>query len=237
MTTTATPSTTALTSSSSAQPERPAFDGDHPELFSAEDNGATPTELGLAGCLTAGVAAVAQQRDIQLPNGQHRPQRHPRRRRPARRAPRRNHLRRDGPVLGGRCATSAPSPTSSSGDCSIPSTPGPPATVDQETPPPERFPAALVEESPPLTLDLTKGAIATTIWATGYHPDYSWLHVPVLDPKGELHHQGVTDAAGLYVIGTKFLRRHKSTFIDGAGDDARDLSEHRAGYLDRLSVR
>ena len=45
------------------------FDGDHPELFSAEDNGATPTELvlvGLASCLTAGVAAVAQQRDIQL---------------------------------------------------------------------------------------------------------------------------------------------------------------------------
>jgi uncharacterized OsmC-like protein len=45
------------------------FDGDHPELFSAEDNGATPTEVvlvGLASCLTAGIAAVAQQRDIQL---------------------------------------------------------------------------------------------------------------------------------------------------------------------------
>ncbi|MGH9187130.1 MAG: OsmC family protein [Acidimicrobiales bacterium] len=45
------------------------FDGDHPELFSAEDNGATPTEIvlvALASCLTAGVAAVASQRDIQL---------------------------------------------------------------------------------------------------------------------------------------------------------------------------
>jgi uncharacterized OsmC-like protein len=45
------------------------FDGDHPELFAAEDNGATPVELvlvGLASCLTAGVAAVAQYRDIQL---------------------------------------------------------------------------------------------------------------------------------------------------------------------------
>ena len=45
------------------------FDGDHPELFSSEDNGATPVELvlaGLAGCLTAGVAAVAQYRGIQL---------------------------------------------------------------------------------------------------------------------------------------------------------------------------
>jgi uncharacterized OsmC-like protein len=46
-----------------------SFDGDHPELFSSTDNGATPTELvlvALASCLTAGVAAVAQQRDIQL---------------------------------------------------------------------------------------------------------------------------------------------------------------------------
>jgi|SRR5438445_4233779 len=45
------------------------FDGDHPELFSSEDQGATPVELllaSLAGCLTAGVAAVAQNRDIQL---------------------------------------------------------------------------------------------------------------------------------------------------------------------------
>lgn len=45
------------------------YDGDHPELFAADDNGATPVELvlvGLASCLTAGVAAVAQYRDIQL---------------------------------------------------------------------------------------------------------------------------------------------------------------------------
>jgi uncharacterized OsmC-like protein len=45
------------------------FDGDHPELFSSEDNGATPVELllvSLASCLTAGVAAVAQNRGIQL---------------------------------------------------------------------------------------------------------------------------------------------------------------------------
>jgi len=45
------------------------FDGDHPELFQAEDNGATPVELllvSLASCLTAGVAAVAQNREIQL---------------------------------------------------------------------------------------------------------------------------------------------------------------------------
>jgi uncharacterized OsmC-like protein len=45
------------------------FDTDHPECFASADNGATPVELvlvGLAGCLTAGVAAVAQHRGIQL---------------------------------------------------------------------------------------------------------------------------------------------------------------------------
>jgi uncharacterized OsmC-like protein len=45
------------------------FDADHPAVFASEDNGATPVELvlvGLASCLTAGVAAVAQHRQIQL---------------------------------------------------------------------------------------------------------------------------------------------------------------------------
>ena len=45
------------------------FDADHPEVFASEDHGATPVEIvlvGLASCLTAGVAAVAQHREIQL---------------------------------------------------------------------------------------------------------------------------------------------------------------------------
>ncbi len=46
-----------------------SIDADHPEVFASEDHAATPVELvlaGLASCLTAGVAAVAQMRDIQL---------------------------------------------------------------------------------------------------------------------------------------------------------------------------
>lgn len=46
-----------------------SFDTDHPQVFASEDNGATPVEMllvGLAGCLSAGVAAVAQHRKIQL---------------------------------------------------------------------------------------------------------------------------------------------------------------------------
>jgi uncharacterized OsmC-like protein len=45
------------------------FESDHPEIFASEDKGATPVEfvlVGLAGCLTAGIAAVAQNRNIQL---------------------------------------------------------------------------------------------------------------------------------------------------------------------------
>jgi len=46
-----------------------SYDVDHPEIFASEDNGPTPVEymlVGLAGCLTAGIAAVAQNRNIQL---------------------------------------------------------------------------------------------------------------------------------------------------------------------------
>jgi uncharacterized OsmC-like protein len=45
------------------------FDADHPAIFASEDKGATPVEyvlVGLASCLTAGIAAVAQNRKIQL---------------------------------------------------------------------------------------------------------------------------------------------------------------------------
>jgi uncharacterized OsmC-like protein len=46
-----------------------SFDADHPEIFASEDHGATPVEfvlVALGSCLTAGVAAIAQHRGIQL---------------------------------------------------------------------------------------------------------------------------------------------------------------------------
>ena len=46
-----------------------SFEADHPEIFASEDLGVTPIEyvlVGLASCLTAGVAAVAQNRGVQL---------------------------------------------------------------------------------------------------------------------------------------------------------------------------
>jgi putative flavoprotein involved in K+ transport len=58
--------------------------------------------------------------------------------------------------------------------------------------------------------------------------------VPVIDERGEIRHRGgVTEAPGLYVLGLAFLRRRKSSFIDGVGDDARELAEHLAARLAR----
>jgi putative flavoprotein involved in K+ transport len=55
----------------------------------------------------------------------------------------------------------------------------------------------------------------------------------VLDRKGNIRHDGgvVTEASGVYLLGLTFLRRRKSSLIDGVGDDARDLSDHLARYL------
>jgi putative flavoprotein involved in K+ transport len=98
--------------------------------------------------------------------------------------------------------------------------------------PPERFEPTHAPDRPRLDLDLRGGAIHTVIWATGFRPDYRWLHVPVLDAKGQLRHDGgVVDSPGLYAIGLPVLRRRKSTFIHGAEDDARDLTDHLAHYL------
>lgn len=98
--------------------------------------------------------------------------------------------------------------------------------------PDDRPPPTAVPERPRLTLDLGRGGIRTVIWATGYRPDHGWLHVPVLDRKGRLVHDGgVTASPGLYAIGLPFLRRRKSTLIDGAADDAADLSRHLSCFL------
>jgi putative flavoprotein involved in K+ transport len=105
--------------------------------------------------------------------------------------------------------------------------------VSEAVEPPYRPEPTRVEASPPLGLDFDRAGIRTIVWATGFRPDYSWLDVPVLDHKGNLRHDGgvVTEAPGLYVLGLPFLRRRKSSLMDGAGDDARDLSAHLAAHL------
>jgi putative flavoprotein involved in K+ transport len=98
--------------------------------------------------------------------------------------------------------------------------------------PVERFERTRVDDAPCLELDLYAAGFATVLFATGFKPDYSWLHLPVLDRKGRIRHaEGVVDHPGLYVLGLPFLRRRKSSFIHGTEDDARYLTGHLASYL------
>ena len=103
-----------------------------------------------------------------------------------------------------------------------------------DVPEPAERPAPTAVPSPPsLELDLRRGEIRTVIWATGYRPDLSWLGPSVVDSRGRLVHDGgVTRFPGLYLMGMPFLRRRKSTLIDGSRADAADLIEHLAAHLD-----
>ncbi|WP_136657270.1 NAD(P)-binding domain-containing protein [Nitratireductor sp. XY-223] len=95
-----------------------------------------------------------------------------------------------------------------------------------------RFDPTRIAASPRLEIDLASSGIKSIVWATGYRPDHSWLDVPVFDRKGRIVHDGgVTGSPGLYVMGLPFLRRRKSSLIDGAADDARDLADHLQAFL------
>jgi putative flavoprotein involved in K+ transport len=110
------------------------------------------------------------------------------------------------------------------------------AGLDDTVAPPHRFAPTSVPQSPRLGLDLSRGEIRTIVWATGFRPDYSWLDVDVLDRKSMLRHDGgVVDSPGLYAIGLPFLRRRKSSFIDGARHDAAELTAELVAFLDHRS--
>ncbi|HEX6148527.1 NAD(P)-binding domain-containing protein [Nocardioides sp.] len=79
----------------------------------------------------------------------------------------------------------------------------------------------------PRSLDLGAEGIRTVLLATGFRPDHSWLHLPVLEPGGAIRqYRGVTAAPGVYVVGQRFQHRRDSGFIDGARHDARAVTTH-----------
>ena len=68
---------------------------------------------------------------------------------------------------------------------------------DADVGPPERFEPTRLPAASRLELPLASGEMRSIIWATGFRPDYSWLHVPVVDRKGHLRHDGgVVEAPG-----------------------------------------
>lgn len=97
---------------------------------------------------------------------------------------------------------------------------------------PRRFAKSHVPSSPRLELDLKKECVDGIVWCNGFRADFSYLEVPAaFDARGRLQHDGGVIGDGLYVMGLPFLRRRRSTFIDGAGDDASDLAQHLAVAL------
>ena len=100
----------------------------------------------------------------------------------------------------------------------------------------ERFEPTEVGAAP-LSLDLRSGEIRSVVWATGIHPNFSWLDVPAFDPRGRLKHtDGVVDWPGLYVTGLPVLRRRRSSLIDGAAADTAALSDHLTAHLDAVTT-
>lgn len=97
--------------------------------------------------------------------------------------------------------------------------------------PAERPDRTRVPASPRLTINLVREGYTSVVWATGYRPDHRWLRLPVFDRKGQIRHKGGVIADGLFIMGLPFLRRRKSTFIDGAADDVRDLADHLVANL------
>jgi putative flavoprotein involved in K+ transport len=85
----------------------------------------------------------------------------------------------------------------------------------------------------PRALDLQREGIRSVVWATGYARRYPWLRAPVLNARGEIAHRGgVTASPGLYVLGLFFLRRRRSSFINGCGLDAEELAPIMKAHLD-----
>jgi putative flavoprotein involved in K+ transport len=72
--------------------------------------------------------------------------------------------------------------------------------------------------------------VANVIWCTGFHPEFSWIHLPVFDGAGEPKHvRGVVaDEPGLYFVGLLFLYAAVSDVLPGVGRDAEHIAHHIA---------
>lgn len=86
--------------------------------------------------------------------------------------------------------------------------------------------------TPPTEISLA--SFSTVIWATGYRPRYPWLDAAMFDRRGRLRHDGGIGAIpGLYFLGLPFMRRRKSSFIDGVGPDVSEILHDLVGRLRR----
>ncbi|MGY1623928.1 hypothetical protein ACI789_17155 [Geodermatophilus sp. SYSU D00965] len=73
--------------------------------------------------------------------------------------------------------------------------------------------------------DGTTVGVDAVVWATGYRPDYSWLHVPGVVVDGQVHHTGgTTNVPGLHFLGLPWQTCRGSALLGFVGADAEALA-------------
>ncbi len=78
--------------------------------------------------------------------------------------------------------------------------------------------------------------VATVIWATGYRPDFGWIHLPAFEESGwPVHVRGVTEFEGLYFLGLPWLHTTGSALIGWVGRDAEFLAKRVAQRAQPIS--
>jgi len=81
-------------------------------------------------------------------------------------------------------------------------------------------------------LDIDRAGISVIIWATGFTGDLGWIHLPVVDERGNpIHERGVSPERGMYFLGYPWLHKRKSGIICGIEEDARYITASIADQL------
>jgi putative flavoprotein involved in K+ transport len=71
--------------------------------------------------------------------------------------------------------------------------------------------------------------VGVVVWATGYRPDYAWIHVPGVVREGQVvHRRGVTEVPGLYFLGLSWQHTRGSALLGFVNDDAAWLADRVA---------
>lgn len=91
----------------------------------------------------------------------------------------------------------------------------------------ERVPKVVgVRDGLPLLDDERVLEVANVVWCTGFHPNFSWIELPVLGDHEPLHERGiVAREPGLYFVGLHFLSALSSGMIHGVGRDAERIAK------------
>ena len=94
-----------------------------------------------------------------------------------------------------------------------------------------------VRNGKPLLEDGSVLEVKNIIWCTGYHPNFSWIDLPVFEGPHEPKHKAgiLAQEPGLYFVGLHFLYALSSTMIHGVGRDARRIAKDIATRTEKTS--